>query len=218
MKRVVDLAWVFFWISTVTLGGGMAMLPLIDREFVEKRKYLTKQEMVDIVAVMQSLPGLIAVNMAVLIGYRVKGVMGALVAAFASVLSPFVIIAAIASGLSSLSDSPTLDHIFLGVRAGCAALILMSLVKLVQTVMDGPLAWSLGVIAFVASGVIGIDITFVILFGFLVGVGHIAICAGARRPRPENGRDGGAGARRPRPEDERDGGAGASRPRKEVQG
>lgn len=203
MKKLVDLAWIFFWISTVTLGGGMAMLPLMDREFVEKRKYLTEQEMVDIVAVMQSLPGLIAVNMAVLIGYRVKGLAGALVAAFASVLSPFVAIAVIASGLSSLSDSPTFDHIFLGVRAGCAALILMSLVKLVQKVMDGPLAWSLGVIAFVAAVVLGVDITYVILFGFLVGVGHIVICAGARRPRPEG---------------ECDGGAGASRPRKEVQG
>ena len=77
MKRLSDLAWVFFWISTVTLGGGMAMLPLMDREFVEKRNYLSEQEMVDIVAVMQSLPGLIVVNMAVLIGYRVKGVVGA---------------------------------------------------------------------------------------------------------------------------------------------
>ncbi len=177
MKRIADLAWVFFWISTVTLGGGMAMLPLMDREFVEKRKYLTEQEMVDIVAVMQSLPGLIAVNMAVLIGYRVKGVAGALVSAFASVLSPFAIIAIVAAGLSSLTDSPTLDHIFLGVRAGTAALILMSLVKLAKQVMDGPLAWSLGAIAFVASVVLGIDITFVILFGFLVGLAHVVICS-----------------------------------------
>ena len=167
----------------MTLGGGMAMLPLMEREFVEKRRWLTPQEMVDIVAVMQSLPGLIAVNMAVLIGYRVKGVTGARVAAFASVLSPFAIIVVIASGLSSLSDTPTLDHIFLGVRAGCAALIFMSLFKLVKQVMDGPLAWSLGAIAFVASVVLGIDITFVILFGFLVGCGHVAICLrkGARK-------------------------------------
>ena len=182
-RDLPDLAFVFFWISTVTLGGGMAMLPLMDREFVEKRGWLTPQEMVDIVAVMQSLPGLIAVNMAVLIGYRVKGVTGALVAAFASVLSPFAIIVVIASGLSSLSDTPALDHIFLGVRAGCAALIFMSLLKLVKQVMDGPLAWSLGAIAFVASVVLGIDITFVILFGFLVGCGHVAICLrkGARK-------------------------------------
>ena len=60
----------------------MAMLPLLDRAFVEKRGWLTEQEMADVVAVMQALPGLIAVNMAVLVGYRVKGVAGALVAAF----------------------------------------------------------------------------------------------------------------------------------------
>ena len=132
MKRIFDLAWVFFWISTVTLGGGMAMLPLMDREFVEKRKYLTEQEMVDIVAVMQSLPGLIAVNMAVLIGYRVKGVLGALAAAFASVVSPFLMIAAVVAGCSSFFTSQAVQHVFLGVRAGTAALILLSLVKLVQ--------------------------------------------------------------------------------------
>ena len=185
MKRLSDLAWVFFWISTVTLGGGMAMLPLMDREFVEKRNYLSEQEMVDIVAVMQSLPGLIVVNMAVLIGYRVKGVAGALVAAFASVLSPFAIIAIVAAGLSSLTDSPTLDHVFLGVRAGTAALILMSLVKLAKQVMDGPLSWSLGAIAFVASVIIGVDITFVILFGFLVGL--IGCCSGMRTKSTADG-------------------------------
>ena len=132
MRKLAELAWTFLWISTVALGGGLAMLPLMEREFVEKRKWLAKQEMVDIIAVMQSLPGLIGVNMAVLIGYRVKGVAGALVSAVASVLSPFLIIAVVAAGLSSISDSPTLDHVFLGVRAGTAALILMSLVRLVK--------------------------------------------------------------------------------------
>lgn len=116
----------------MTLGGGMAMLPLLDRAFVEKRGWLTEQEMADVVAVMQTLPGLIAVNMAVLVGYRVKGVAGALVAAFASVLSPFLIIAAVAAGVASLSNSPAMDHVFLGVRAGTAALILLSLVRLAK--------------------------------------------------------------------------------------
>ena len=88
MKKLGILFWTFFWISSVTPGGGMAMLPLIDREFVERRGWLTSQQMVDVVAVMQSLPGLIIVNMAVLVGYRVKGIVGAFVAAFASVLTP----------------------------------------------------------------------------------------------------------------------------------
>lgn len=130
--RILGLSWSFFWISTVTLGGGMAMLPLMEREFVEKRNWLTSQEMVDIVAVMQALPGLIAVNMAVLVGYRVKGVMGAIAAAFASVLSPFIVIVALATGLAALSDSSALNHVFLGVRAGTAALILLSLVRLIR--------------------------------------------------------------------------------------
>ena len=132
MKKLLDLTWTFLWISTVTLGGGMAMLPLMEREFVEKRQWMTAQEMMDVIAVMQSLPGLIAVNMAVLVGYRVKGVVGAFAAAFGSVLSPFLIIAAVAAGLASLSDSPALDHVFLGVRAGTAALISLSFVKLVR--------------------------------------------------------------------------------------
>lgn len=130
--RILGLSWSFFWISTVTLGGGMAMLPLMEREFVEKRNWLTSQEMVDIVAVMQALPGLVAVNMAILVGYRVKGVLGAIAAAFASVLSPFIVIVALATGLAALSDSSALNHVFLGVRAGTAALILLSLVRLIR--------------------------------------------------------------------------------------
>ena len=151
----------------------MAMLPLMDKEFVEKRGWLTEQEMVDIVAVMQSLPGLIAVNMAVLIGYRVMGTLGALAAAFASVLSPFVIVAGIAAGLASLSDSQTLSHIFLGVRAGTAALILMSLGKLVKKVCTGPLSWVLCGIGCLAAVVFRIDLTLVIAFGFLTGLGFV---------------------------------------------
>ncbi len=111
-------------------------MPMMEREFVDRRAWMTADEMVDVVAVMQSLPGLIAVNMAVLVGYRVKGVAGALVAAFASVLAPFAVIALVAAGLASLSASPVLDAIFLGVRAGTAALILLSLVRLARRVFS----------------------------------------------------------------------------------
>jgi len=173
VRILLTLGWEFLWISTVTLGGGMAMLPLMDRAFVERRQWLTAQEMVDIVAVMQSLPGLIAVNMAVLVGYRVKGVAGALVAAFASVLSPFAVIVFVASGLSSYGDSPTLAHVFLGVRAGTAALILLSVLRLAEKVMDGGFARALGVLAFVAVAVLRVDVTLVVAGGLLVGVGFI---------------------------------------------
>jgi len=173
MRTLLTLGWNFLWISTVTLGGGMAMLPLMERAFVEKRRWLSTQEMVDIIAVMQSLPGLIAVNMAVLIGYRVKGVAGALVSSVASVLVPFAAIVLVASGLSALGDSPALAHVFLGVRAGTAALVLGSLVRLAAWSLSGFAARVLAVGSFVAAVVLGVDVALIIVFGMLVGLGLI---------------------------------------------
>ena len=170
MKKLGTLFWAFFWVSSVTLGGGMAMLPLFDREFVEKRNWMKPEEMVEVVAVMQSLPGLIVINMAVLIGYRIKGFWGAVAASIGSVLTPFAVIAVLARCMSSISGNPALDHIFLGVRAGTAALILMSLVKLAKGILNGPLAWTLAGVSFVAAVVLQIDLTFVVLFGLVVGV------------------------------------------------
>ena len=173
MKKLAILGWTFFWISSITLGGGMAMLPLMEREFVERRKWLTADEILDVVAVMQSLPGLIAINMAVLVGYRVKGVAGAAVASLASVISPFAVIAAIAGFLSTLSSSTALDHVFLGVRAGTAALILVSLLKLVRSALQGWFARALAIASFIAAIVLRVDITLIVLFGFAVGLGHV---------------------------------------------
>ena len=173
MKRLAILGWTFFWISSITLGGGMAMLPLFEREFVEKRKWMSSEDMLDVVAVMQSLPGLIVINMAVLIGYRVKGVLGALVASIGAVLTPFAVIAVIARCLTLMSEYPVLDHIFLGVRAGTAALILLSLVKLAKGALRDRLAWILASGSFVAAIVFGVDITYVVCGGLLVGLGLI---------------------------------------------
>ena len=190
MKQLAILGWTFLWISSVTLGGGMAMLPLMDREFVERRKWLTAEEMLDVVAVMQSLPGLIVVNMAVLIGYRVKGVAGAAVAAFASVLTPFLAIAVLARCLAALTGSPTLDHVFLGIRAGTAALVLMSLVKLMKSAIKGPVAWTLAVGSFVAAVFLRIDLALVVAFGFAIGVAMVA-CGGRKETKGQ--RDEGRG-------------------------
>ena len=183
MKKLATLFWSFFWISSVTLGGGMAMIPLMDREFVERRKWLTADEILDVTAVMQSLPGLIVINMAVLIGYRVKGVWGAVAASLGAVLTPFAAIAAIAGAVSSLSQSPTLDHVFLGVRAGTAALIALSLVKLAKATLTTAFAWTLASVGFVVAVVLQVDITLVVVFGFAVGVALVVRNA-LRRVRP----------------------------------
>ncbi len=170
MRRLASLGWVFLWVSSMTLGGGMAMLPLLERELVTRRRWLTSDELVETIAVVQSLPGLIAINMAVLVGYRVRGVAGALVASVAVTLTPFLLVALIAGTLASLSDSPTLNHVFLGVRAGTAALILLSLARLARAALDGPFAWTLAALAFLAAVVLQVDLTLVVLIGFAAGL------------------------------------------------
>ena len=183
MNRLAALAWTFFSISALTPGGGMAMLPIMQREFVERRRWLSAEEMADVVAVMHSLPGLIAVNMAVLIGYRVKGVLGAIVAAFAAVLAPFAVIVLLATGRSFLSDSPILDHVFLGVRAAVAALILLSVVKLGRSILKDWPARVLAVASLAACLFFGVDVTVVILVGAAVGLARLVWTA-LRRGRP----------------------------------
>jgi len=113
----------------------------------------------------------------------VKGVAGAMVSAFASVLTPFAAIVALSAGLSPWFGTPTMNHVFLGVRAATAALILLSLVKLAKKVFDSPLAWTLGALSFLAAIVFRVDVTYVILFGFAVGVILIVVNA-LRRAKP----------------------------------
>lgn len=170
MKKIFTLAWIFFYISVVTLGGGMAMLPVMQRELVEKRNWLTSEEMIDIIAVMQSLPGMISVNMAILIGYKVTGVLGAIVSAFASVIAPFFIIVVLATGKSMLGNSSTLDKIFLGVRSAVAALILISAIDLGKKILKDKLAWFLGITSFAASVFFNVDAVTVVVFGFIAGL------------------------------------------------
>ncbi len=125
----------FFRIGTFTIGGGYAMLPLIDREFVTRRKWVTEEEMVDIIAVVQSLPGIISVNASIFIGYQVAGILGALIATIGLIISPMIIIALFAYLYINLQDSIYLQGLFIGVRSGVAALILLAGIKLGRKVI-----------------------------------------------------------------------------------
>ncbi len=112
----------------------MAMLPMMRTEFVDKRHWMTDDEMVDTVAAMQSLPGIIASNMGVLIGYRIAGVPGAFAAVLGSILPPFVAISLLASIFAHLRQYPLVQEIFRGVRAAISALILLAVLSLARQI------------------------------------------------------------------------------------
>ena len=128
--RLLVLFAVFFKISAVTVGGGLTMIPVMEREFLEKRRWLSEEDMVDTVALVQSMPGIIAVNMALMTGYRMARLPGAFVSAFAVILPPFLSILLIATCFSTISGQATVSAAFRAVRAAVCALILLSALKL----------------------------------------------------------------------------------------
>ena len=127
----------FFVISAISLGGGLAMLPLIQRAFTEKNKWLTEEDMADIIAVTQSSPGIIASNSAVLTGYRVAKLSGAVFAVIGVSIPPFLAMVILASLFHNLSASETLNGIFTGVRAAICALILAAAIRMAKKIVKG---------------------------------------------------------------------------------
>ena len=113
----------FFRIGLFTLGGGYAMIPLIEAEVVDKHRWITKQEFVDLIAIAQSCPGVFAINMSIFIGYKLRGSWGAVSCSIGTALPSFLIILAIAMFFHQFQDNPIVASIFRGIRPAVVALI-----------------------------------------------------------------------------------------------
>lgn len=146
----------FFKIGIFTLGGGYAMIPIIEAEVVEKKKWLTKEDFIDTVAIAQSSPGVFAINLSVFIGYKMKRVKGALVTALGTALPSFLIILLIAMFFRHAQDNPVVAAMFRGIRPAVVALIAVPTFNMAKSAKIGwancwiPIAsalaiWALGV-------------------------------------------------------------------------
>ncbi len=131
MEKTPDVSPRIYWqmfitfvrIGAFTIGGGYAMIPLIQREVVQVRKWMSPKEFIDMLALAQSAPGVIAINTAIFIGYKLKGVRGSIVTALGCALPSFVIILLIAMVFTNFKDSPVVERIFKGIRPAVVALI-----------------------------------------------------------------------------------------------
>lgn len=130
MKSYWNLFWTFAKVSAFTIGGGMAMVAVIREILVEKKKWMTDDEFMDVLAISQSLPGLLAVNISIFLGYRLRGTKGSIVATFGSILPPFLIILLIAMVFTSYKDNATVQAIFKGIRPAVVALIAVPTIQM----------------------------------------------------------------------------------------
>jgi len=124
----------FFKIGAFTFGGGYAMIPLIQKEVVDDNEWISKEEFTDILVISQSFPGALAVNTSLFIGYKIKGVIGALVALLGTIIPSFLIILAVASSFSYFRDIPIVDNVFKGITGAVPVLVLIAVKSLSESV------------------------------------------------------------------------------------
>ena len=169
MKELLQLFIVFFKIGAFTFGGGYAMLPLIQKEVVEVRKWASNEEIVDIFAIAQTLPGIIAINTAIYIGYRVKGLKGSIASALGVILPSFITILSLVWVLVSIKDDPYVKKAFTGVRAGVMVMIGISAYKLGKNIIKNKLSAIVGIFSFLAIGVADIPTVIVLIIAIALG-------------------------------------------------
>ncbi|MCQ2342516.1 MAG: chromate transporter [Paludibacteraceae bacterium] len=127
-----QLFWTYLKIGTFTIGGGYAMLPLIEQEVVDKHHWLDDKEFMNMIALAQAAPGLIAVNSAIFIGHRLAGWKGTVACVLGAVLPSIIIILLIAMFFKEIKDNPTVEAVFKGVRPAVVALIAATVVRMVN--------------------------------------------------------------------------------------
>ena len=176
MSILAELFWVFFKLGAFTVGGGIAMLPILQNSLIYEKKWFTEEEFVDAVAVCQGLPGVIAVNMATYVGYKKKGLAGSVVATFAVVTPSFLMILIIAKFLTSVIDDPYVAGAMAGFRVAALGLVVVAVIQLSPKVIKGPWTVAAAVLAFVLIAVFNIDTAYVILLFIVLGI--IATLAG----------------------------------------
>lgn len=147
MNRIVEMFITFFKIGAFTFGGGWAMLPIMEREFVTNKKWISKDEYVDIVAVSQSFPGVLAVNTSTFIGKKLFGMPGAFIAVTGVCLPSFLIILLIARFFTQFRGNFYVDLAMKGINAAVPALILVATRSLMKSVKRTPFNLSLGLTA-----------------------------------------------------------------------
>jgi chromate transporter len=172
MPVLLDLFLTFVRIGGLTFGGGLAMLPMLQREVVEKKGWVSEEELLDWYAIGQCTPGIIALNVATFVGQKQRGIPGGVLATFGTVFPSLVIITVIAAVLQNFADLAAVKNAFAGIRVCVCVLILNAVVRLWKSsVVDAP---SLFIYVIVLLGTIFLGLS-PVLFVLLAAVAGLLI-------------------------------------------
>ena len=160
----------FFRVGILTFGGGYAMLPILRREVVETNAWCTDEELADFYAIGQCTPGIIAVNTATFIGYKLRGIPGGVFATLSLVLPSFIIILAIAAVLENFAHLPVVINAFAGIRVAVVALVLTAVLKLLKTSVVDKTTLVIFLLVFILASVFSVSPVWFVLAAGLAGI------------------------------------------------
>ena len=171
MKKLAEIFFVFFKIGLFTIGGGYAMLPIIQKEIVETKKWMTDEDFLDAISLTNSLPGPLAINAATFVGYRVSRTKGAFAAALGTALPSVIIILLIAMVFNNITQYEVVQNIFSGIRPAVTALILYSVIKLAKSAkLRDNYNWAVALLAVTAIAFLGIHPVIAVIVAAVYGI------------------------------------------------
>lgn len=170
IKNLYNLYFSFAKIGTFTIGGGLAMMPMMQSELIEKRKWITDEELIDYYAVGQSTPGIVAVNVATFVGYKQMGIVGGIFATLGMVTPSLVIIMILASLINSINDFPIIQKALKGINVAVAALLTSTIINFMKKTIKKFTNAIFMMISFLLVFVFKLPSFWIILFALLIGV------------------------------------------------
>lgn len=185
MNQLLELFIVFFKLGAFTIGGGVAMLPLLQNILIKEKKWFTEEEFLDIVAVTQSLPGVIAINMATYVGYKRKGFLGSLVSTIGVAFPSFVLILIMANAISSVGDNSIAMGAMAALRATALGLIAVAVFQLAPAAIKNKWAALAAITSFIMIVAFNIDTAIVILIFLVLGIASAMV--GSKRIKDAEG-------------------------------
>ena len=158
-------------ISAFTFGGGYVIVPLLQKKFVENLKWIDEEEMIDLVAIAQSCPGPIAINASLLIGYRMAGILGALVTVLGTVTPPFVIMSVVSLFYIAFRDNVVVSAVLKGMQAAVAAVIIDVVITMARNVIKDKRIFPILImlVSFAAAAVFDVNVMFIVIACAVVG-------------------------------------------------
>ena len=170
IKNLFQLYWSFFKIGGLTFGGGLSMLPMLERELVQRRKWVTEEEILDFYAIGQCTPGIIAVNTATFVGYKKEKILGGIFATLGMISPSIIVISLVAAFFEMFLSNKWFAHAMMGVRSVVCAMLINTIINLGQKCLKNAYSWIICVIILILGFFTKIPTVVLVLMAAAVGI------------------------------------------------